>query len=213
MTVKEIAEICGVSKVSIQKWCKRNNIQKTINENNVEIFDIDSLTAERIKEYYANSDGENRKHKTENVSAEATQNGSENQKPKTENVSADNQDCHDNFAKYSGENIKSQTENLIDILNAEIQRQQLQIEDLLADKKQLYKQIDGLQEQLKIETMERQTILSKYLIMNEEQEEQQEEVKATVVEPEPVKAEQEPTEQEEQPQQKQGFFAWLFKRK
>ena len=98
----------------------------------------------------------------------------------------------------------------IDILRKE---NQSQIAELKADKQFLQGQIDAQQKQIEQLTLERQTILAKYLVMNEEQEEQQEEVKATVVEPEPVKAEQEPTEQEEQQPQKQGFFARLFRKK
>lgn len=222
MTVKEIAEICNVSEQSIRNWCKKNNVCKVTNTVGKASFVIDDDVSNAIMQYYHISSQDVLQSNKESLQREQSSLQS-NKESLQSNKDAEIQALKEQIVLLK-EHYES---NLLDkqkqIEDLKLDKDK-QIETLQLDKMQLQEQmkfqleskdrhIEGLLEQLTAERLERQTILAKYIGMNEEQEEQQEEVKATVVEPEPVKAEQEPTEQEEQSQKKQGFFSRLFKRK
>ena len=208
-------ELKNISEIAREIGKSRQAIYQKIKENSELSSYLSSVSVKKKNSVLYTVDGQNaikqafeRGEKSENVKCQVS---SVNQNDTLQvdtlldtlqsqiiDLKADKQKLQEQFETILTESKKEYSQQ-IEFLKS-------QICNLQSDKEQLYKQLET-------ERMEKQTILAKYLVMNEEQEEQQEEVKATVVEPEPVKAEQEPTEQEEQPQQKQGFFARLFRRK
>lgn len=193
--IAEIAEECGVSKDTIRRMIKRLNITTEKDGNGITVL------GEQAYKLILSEVGIKSSEKTQESEQETTSGVSESLLSEQLMIQI--------------EMLKSDIERILSEKNAEIDRiiadKQAQIDSLNHDKAQLYKQIDGLHEQLKVETVERQTILAKYLIMNNEQEEQQE-VQPTVVDPEPVKATPEQESQEEQPH-KQSILSRIFGKK
>lgn len=65
MTVKEIAEICGVSEQSVRNWCNANKVNKAKQPNKKPCFDIDEVTKDAIIQHFK-GDTQNKPNKTQN---------------------------------------------------------------------------------------------------------------------------------------------------
>lgn len=115
MTVKEIADKCGVSEQSIRAWCRRNNVAKVPQrqENKVAkpAYLITDEVAERICVYYAVCD---------NLKKSETEETTETNGNEVPEVSATSEISETSKAPESNENNETAETTLLSALQAQI---------------------------------------------------------------------------------------------